>query len=61
MARQIKETAAEEKAPASAAEPEKKEKKLYTVTFFRNWCKSCGLCSAFCAKKIILTDETEFD
>ncbi len=37
---------------------ERKEKKLYTVTFFYKWCKSCGLCTAFCAKKIILTNET---
>ena len=36
----------------------KEEKKLYTVTFFRDWCKTCGLCTALCVKKIILSDET---
>ena len=45
----------------SAAPPPKtkeKEKKLYNVIFFHNWCKSCGLCSALCVKKIIETDAT---
>ncbi len=51
-------TIAEREAPASTAESTKKKKKLYVVNFFYNWCKSCGLCSAFCTKKIILTDET---
>jgi len=43
----------EVKAPAAKT----KEKKLYNVLFFHNWCKSCGLCSALCAKQIIKTDE----
>ena len=36
----------------------KREKKLYNVAFFRNWCKSCGICTALCVKKIIKSDET---
>lgn len=56
--------------PASPAElqddPEKgyldsskgREKNLYTVIFFYEWCKSCGICSALCPQKIILQDET---
>lgn len=51
-------TTAETEAPAPTPDLMKKKKKLYTVTFFYNWCKSCGLCSAFCTKKIILQDET---
>jgi 2-oxoglutarate ferredoxin oxidoreductase subunit delta len=35
-----------------------KSKPLYTVTFFYEWCKSCGICSALCPQKIILQDET---
>lgn len=34
-----------------------KEKKLYEVVFFHKWCKSCGLCGAFCTKKIIKADD----
>ena len=34
------------------------EKTLYTVIFFYEWCKSCGICSALCPQKIILQDET---
>ncbi len=34
-----------------------KKKKLYTVIFFQKWCKSCGLCSALCPKKIIKLDD----
>ncbi|MEN8199900.1 MAG: 2-ketoglutarate oxidoreductase subunit delta [Thermodesulfobacteriota bacterium] len=39
-----------------AAKVKKKERKLYTVTFYHKWCKACGLCSAFCVKQIIKTD-----
>lgn len=34
------------------------KKPLYTVIFFYEWCKSCGICSALCPQKIILQDET---
>jgi 2-oxoglutarate ferredoxin oxidoreductase subunit delta len=40
------------------SQTKKREKKLYNVTFFRNWCKSCGICTALCVKKIIKSDET---
>jgi len=52
-ARQSKEASAAPKPKAK-----EKEKKLYDVTFFHKWCKACGLCSAFCAEKIIQTDDT---
>ena len=34
-----------------------KPKKLYRVTFFYEWCKTCGLCAALCPKEVILNDE----
>ncbi|MBU0943045.1 MAG: 4Fe-4S binding protein [Proteobacteria bacterium] len=58
MTNNDKNTNAEKEPPASTPKSAKKKRKLYTVTFFHNWCKSCGLCSAFCIKKIILKDET---
>lgn len=41
----------------SPAEPASPEKKLFDVSFYRDWCKACGLCMAFCPKKIILADK----
>ena len=31
----------------------KKPKKEYTQTIFRDWCKACGICAAFCPKQVI--------
>lgn len=36
----------------------KKPKKQYDQVLFRDWCKACGLCSAFCPKKVIGRDKT---
>lgn len=36
----------------------KKERTLFNVKFFYEWCKSCGICSAMCPKSVILMDET---
>ncbi|MDY6857337.1 MAG: 4Fe-4S binding protein [Thermodesulfobacteriota bacterium] len=33
------------------------QKKHYSQTIFRNWCKRCGICSAFCPKKVISCDD----
>lgn len=51
------------KAPRKAREPKRlpkgdKRPKRYTHVIFRDWCKSCGICSAFCPKKVIGRDET---
>ena len=47
---------------AKAGEPEqsrrKKVKKLYSQIIFRDWCKACGICSAFCPKDVIGRSET---
>lgn len=60
MAQKTKEKpkAAEKRFATAASGKAGKSKKLYSVIFFHDWCKSCGLCSAFCTKKIILTNET---
>lgn len=36
-----------------AASDKNKKKQQYTVSFYHDWCKQCGLCVAFCPKKII--------
>ena len=33
-------------------------KKSYNQIIFRDWCESCGICSAFCPKKVIGSDKT---
>jgi 2-oxoglutarate ferredoxin oxidoreductase subunit delta len=35
-----------------------KPKKSYNQIIFRDWCKACGMCSAFCPKKVIGRDKT---
>jgi len=37
----------------SKKKSEKKKKKFYDQLIFRAWCKSCGICSAFCPKNVI--------
>jgi 2-oxoglutarate ferredoxin oxidoreductase subunit delta len=32
-------------------------KKRYSQTVFKDWCKRCGICSAFCPKNVIGRDE----
>ncbi len=46
------------KSSSTASKAKEKERKKYTVVFYPKWCKSCGLCSAFCVKQIIQTDKT---
>ncbi len=41
----------------AAKEPEKLKKKYSEVSFFHDWCKSCGICMAFCPKQIIKKDK----
>ena len=35
----------------------KRRKKEYTQTIFRDWCKRCGICAEFCPKKVIVRNE----
>jgi 2-oxoglutarate ferredoxin oxidoreductase subunit delta len=39
-----------DKSPAKS--PNKKLKKNYDQKIFRDWCKACGICIAFCPKKV---------
>jgi 2-oxoglutarate ferredoxin oxidoreductase subunit delta len=39
----------------SAAAPEKPQPE-YEVNIFRDWCKSCGICAAFCPRKCLSLD-----
>ncbi|HID03709.1 MAG TPA: 2-ketoglutarate oxidoreductase subunit delta [Desulfobacterales bacterium] len=55
-ARQSKKAVAAPK-PKAKTKTKKKERKPYDVGFFHKWCKACGLCGAFCTKKIIKYDE----
>jgi 2-oxoglutarate ferredoxin oxidoreductase subunit delta len=41
----------------AASEAPKKPKKSYGIDIFRGWCKSCGICAAFCPKHCITLDE----
>lgn len=52
-----KDKAADEQ-PASHKETEKKQKKMFSQRIFSDWCKSCGLCVAFCPQKVIGLDES---
>lgn len=36
----------------------KRKKKLYDIAFYHDWCKACGICIAFCPKKIITPDKS---
>lgn len=35
----------------------KKKKRLYDQLIFKAWCKSCGICIAFCPKNVIGKNE----
>lgn len=59
-----KETQQKPKKVKSAGKPgtsgetkSKKTKKQYIQIIFRDWCKACGICSAFCPKGVIGRDE----
>lgn len=34
-----------------------KKRKVFEIDIFRGWCKSCGICSAFCPRDCIGLDE----
>jgi len=46
------------KSKSSAEKNAAKRKKAYTPVIIPAWCKSCGICSAFCPKKVIGCDDT---
>ena len=40
------------------AELDKKGKKLFKQIIYRDWCKACGICMAFCPTKVYDRDES---
>jgi len=40
--------------PVAGETEEAAEKKHYEIDIFPDWCKSCGICAAFCPKKCII-------
>ncbi len=44
-------------APVEEEHPEKPQPE-YEIDIFRDWCKSCGICAAFCPKKCLGLDES---
>ena len=40
----------------AAKKPSRKSRQLYDLKIFRDWCKSCGICIAFCPKNVIGRD-----
>lgn len=45
-----------EESEPTRATPERR-KKSYEIDIFRGWCKSCGICAAFCPRHCISLDE----
>ncbi len=52
-----KSEAASDQSSVQAAAGTKRRKKLYEVAFYHDWCKACGICTAFCPQQIILSDK----
>ncbi|MDH4319631.1 MAG: 4Fe-4S binding protein [Desulfobulbaceae bacterium] len=42
---------------ASNGARDKTPHKLFEVVFYLDWCKACGICIAFCPKKVISADK----
>jgi len=38
----------------------KEPKKQFQVKVYRDWCKRCGICAAFCPKSVLVLDEKKF-
>ncbi len=48
---------ADRKEQSAQSNQSKNKKAKYTIDIFRAWCKSCGICAAFCPRKCIEMDE----
>ena len=35
----------------------KAKKRQFAVEFYRDWCKGCGICSAFCPEEVLAMNE----
>ncbi len=47
----------EKEKPARAPRARPNKKKHYEIDVFRDWCKSCGICAAFCPRGCIRLDD----
>jgi 2-oxoglutarate ferredoxin oxidoreductase subunit delta len=43
-------------APASADLQDDKSHPEYRINIYRDWCKSCGICAAFCPRQCLSLD-----
>ncbi len=46
-----------ERGKRAAAGSTKPESKRFEIDIFRDWCKSCGICAAFCPQECIMLDD----
>jgi 2-oxoglutarate ferredoxin oxidoreductase subunit delta len=42
--------------PPAPVHPEEKPHPEYRVNIYRDWCKSCGICAAFCPRQCLSLD-----
>jgi len=42
--------------PPPADLPEEKAPSEYRINIYRDWCKSCGICTAFCPRQCLSLD-----
>ncbi len=54
----LSDSGAETTASLESSQKKIPEKKDYQIDIFRDWCKSCGICSAFCPRQCIQLDES---
>lgn len=52
----VKQQEGEKKPGASTRKRSGKTRELYNQIIFRDWCKACGICIAFCPKNVIGRD-----
>ncbi len=53
----VRKAKAPEDSKVSGDGPNRKTPRFDQI-IFRDWCKACGICSAFCPNKVIIQDET---
>jgi len=46
----------EPETPSPADRPEEKSHPEYRINIYRDWCKSCGICAAFCPRQCLSLD-----
>lgn len=47
----------EKEKPAAAGDAKPGNRKRFEIDIFRDWCKSCGICAAFCPRECIRLDD----